>query len=774
LAWLESILGAAEARAEGPGSSEDELGSAQLDVQGVHCAGCVWLLNETFRRRPGAVAITVNPTLGQVQLSWRRRQFDVAGWVRAVEAFGYQFGPARKRTSRRGADLTLRLGICAALAVNGMLFSISFYFGLLPDAEGVFRLFTWLSFALASAIVVIGGWPFFRTASASVRSGVLHLDVPIALGILLVYGSSILQMRSARGDIAYFDTLNTFIVLMLVGRWLQERVLERNRRFLLEDDGAEGLTARRIAGAGLETIPVAAIREGDRLLVAPGDLVPVDARLLDERAVVSTDWITGEATPRQIAAGERIGAGAFNAGRSAVALEAASDFADSPLIRLLRQPPPRPASRTERGSLWGRLARTWVVVVLALATTGFLVWLPRGFDAALNVAVALLVVTCPCAIGIAIPLAYELVLARLRRGGFFVRDADLLDRLLHVRKVLFDKTGTLTLGRLELADPGALAGLSETARDVAYNLAVRSVHPVSVCLASALARAACYDAAARVEEVAGQGVEWRRADGRWRLGRADWAVELATAAGGEPLDGVDGATPADWVGSLAPAAGLAAGAVLGRDGVAVARLELREILKADARRQVQDLVATGREVWLLSGDEPTRLAVVARSLGVPPERALGGLTPEQKAAAVERIDRRDTLYLGDGVNDSLAFERAYAAGTPAIDRPVLPGKSDFFLVGEGLGPVAQALAAARELRGVVGLLVALSWTYNVAVVALALAGKMAPVLAAVLMPASTLTLLALTAARLGRSRPRAAASARRPAWPAAEFARVPR
>jgi Cu2+-exporting ATPase len=253
----------------------------------------------------------------------------------------------------------------------------------------------------------------------------------------------------------------------------------------------------------------------------------------------------------------------------------------------------------------------------------------------------------------------------------------------------------------------------------------------------------------------------------WRLGRADWAVD-----GGAP--NATGGERAEAVAAVESAGGLAAGAVLGLDGALVARLELAEILKTDARREVQDLIATGREVWLLSGDDPERVGRLADSLGVPASRALGGLTPEQKAAIVARIDRRDTLYLGDGVNDSLAFERAYAAGTPAIDRPVLPGKSDFFLVGEGLAPVAEALAAAAELRGVVRLLVALSWTYNLLVVALALAGRMAPVLAAVLMPASTLTLLALTAARLGRSRQGAAEPAEQLRWRAPELAQVPR
>ncbi len=725
--WLEPLLDPAAGAAPG------ELAGLRLDVQGIHCAACVWLLQETFRRRGGAGSIVINPALGQVSLTYRPDRFDPADWVRDVEAFGYRFGPARKRASSSSVDLALRLGISAALTVNVMLFSVSFYFGLAPDDEGLFRLFSWLSLALSTAVVAVGGWPFFRSSIAGLRRGVTHLDLPIAVGILLVFGTSVARMREGRGDLAYFDTLDVFITLMLLGRFLQERLIDRNRRFLLEDDGTESLSVRRVEGARLATVPAASVRSGDRLLVAPGDLVPVEGRLASAAADISTDWITGESEPRQLAAGAAIAAGSFNAGAVAFEIEAISSFADSSLTTLLATPRPRGDRPAGRRRLWDRLGRYWVAGVATCAAAGVAIWLPQGGERALEVAAALLVVTCPCAIGIAIPLAYELVLSRLRRRGCFVRDEGLLDRLVRVRKILFDKTGTLTLGSLEVARPEALRALEPAIRDAAYDLAARSSHPVARALAAGLETAgARFDPEARVRELAGRGLELERDGALWRLGRGEWA---------------------------APGRGLA-GTWLARDGEPAAELPVAETLRPDVAQQVEALAGRGFEIWLLSGDEPTKVMRLARTLGLPADRALPALAPEAKAAAVARLDEQDTLFLGDGVNDSLAFERAFAAGTPAIDRPVMPGRSDFFLVGEGLSPLTALVDAARELRRVVHQLLGAALVYNVAVVAAALAGLVTPVVAAVVMPSSTLLLVARTAWRLGpRRRARAAAPA---------------
>jgi Cu2+-exporting ATPase len=714
--WLEQLVVHAEAQ---PG----DVATLNLDVQGIHCAACVWLMNESFKRHPGTGDIVVNPTVGTVRVFWKKSQFDLRIWVKQIEQFGYQFGPARKVGSKKSVELPLRLGICAAIAINVMLFSVSFYFGLSRTDSEVFQLFTGLSFLLSTVTVVVGGWPFFSTAWFGIRSGLLHLDVPIALGILLVYIMSCVQLFSSggRGDLAYFDTLNVFITLMLLGRFLQERVLERNRRYVLEDDGADDLLVRRLVEQRLETVPAPKVKAGDLLVLAVGDLVPVESLLLDESAHISTDWVTGEASPRRIQRGDAIPAGSFNAGRSACHVKACENFADSKLVALLRQPVLKANASAQHQRLWNGLAKRWGFMVLTVSTFGFWWWLPQGVMSALNVAVSLLVITCPCAIGIAIPLAYELTQSRLRKEGFFVRSHNLLDRLLVVRHVVFDKTGTLTLGRLELVEPSVVQRLDGPTRHILYNLAARSGHPVSMTLARAVEQLDVhYDSQAHIEEVPGCGMEWKRADGLWRLGRADWATRDDHRR----------------VSTLA------------HNGRAIATLEMQEVLRVDASEQVAELQAQGLEVWLLSGDVTSRVDRLAHSMKLKPEHAWGALSPEQKAAKVRSIGSLDTLYVGDGVNDALAFESALAAGTPAINRPVMPSKSDFFLVGEGLAPIRQALRQAQVLRTVVQRVLGISLAYNVVAIIAALAGLMSPLAAAVSMPLSTLTLLLIAVTSL--------------------------
>jgi P-type Cu2+ transporter len=735
-AWLEPILSA---------QTDADTQTCEVDVQGIHCAACVWLMNETFRRRPGGVGIVVNPALGKVRLAWRRGQFDVAGWIDAVERFGYQFGPSRKTSSRAAGGITWRLGVAAALAMNVMLFSVSVYFGLSPADGSVYRLFAWLALVLSTTVVAVGGWPFFRSAAVGLRNRILHLDLPIAMGIALVYLTCVAEFGRGQGrEMAYFDTLNVFITLMLLGRFLQQRVIDRNRQMLLADDGAEGLFVRRVGGDGrLDVVRAPQVQQGDRLLIAPGELVPVEARLVDLHARLSTDWINGESAVREAAAGETLAAGSFNGGDGAFTVVALQPFAGSPLGALLRQTSAR-AGAARHLRFWDRLARRWVVTVLSVASAGFLLWWPRGTGRALDVAVALLVVSCPCAIGIALPLAAEIVQARLRRSGFFVRSADLLDRLERVRKVVFDKTGTLTLQRLELSGEGN-EPLPADVGAVAYNLACRSAHPVAACVAAALARAgARFDSAAQVVEVPGAGLEWRRPDGVWRLGRAPWAAPQETETG----------------------------TVLARDGadgvVVLARFATREMMRPGAASDLAALGDAGYQVHIVSGDTPARVAALAARLGISPLRAHGGRTPQDKAADLAALGGADAMFIGDGANDALAFGQALCAGTVAIERPVLPGRSDFFIVGESLAPVRAALAAAQELRAVTRRVLAISLAYNVLALGTALAGHMTPLRAAIFMPLSSLSILLFTVASL---RARGGRPSLAPLLPMAEAAR---
>ena len=725
-AWLDVALAEAE-------SGREPFCTLTLDVQGIQCAACVWLIGELFHRREGGVAFTLNPALGKARLSWRRGELDVRAFVREVEQFGYLCGPNRKHAIAASGELLLRLGICTAATMNVMLFSFSFYFGLSARDGSTFQLFQQLSLALASAVVLVGGWPFFKSALLGLRRGVAHLDLPIALGILLVYGASVAQTLQGRGAHAYLDTLCTFVTLMLVGRWLQRRVLDRNRQFLLQDAGADGLLVRRREeGGAISIIAAPRVRAEDALLVAPGDLVPVDCTLTSARGSFSLDWITGEAHARELAQGQPVPAGAFNAGPGAAELRAAQPFSDSSLPALLTA-----GARKEGGDphtrFFEKLARYYVGAVLTLAAAGFLFWLHAGAARALDIAAAVLVVTCPCAIGLAIPLADELTLASLRRRGVLVRSADLFDRLARVRAVIFDKTGTLTLGKLELLDRAPLIALTPEQRDAAYEMAIRSNHPVSRCLAPVLAGlGARSQEGAAVHELAGAGLALARGDSTWRLGSASWA---APGAAGSLVDRSSGET------------------VLAQDGVVLARLRTREGARTGTARALADLEKLGLPVWLVSGDAKPRVEAFAAQLGLAPARVRGEATPQDKARFVSEISDGGALFVGDGVNDSLAFDAALCAGTPALDRPVMPGKADFLLLGDDLSALLELFASARTARRVSQRILALAFTYNALAIAVSLAGLMTPLGAAIAMPASSISILLYAANAVASARP---------------------
>ena len=724
-AWLDRLL--AERTDEGPLQLD-------LDIQGVHCAACIWLIEELFKRREAGIQLRINPTLGTVELRWDQDRGDLRDFLAEVEKFGYRLGPSRKGDRRHSRVLLLRMAIAIAMAMNVMMFSLSFYFGLADGA--LYMFFGWLSLALATVSLLAGGGVFLKGAVAGLRRGVLHLDVPISLGMVLAYAGSVWGFLTGGPEQAYFDSLTVFIALMLVGRWAQEHILERNRNSLLESSGAEHITVKRLRDGEPEAVNAEQIVQGDELWVAPGDLLPVGGILMRRSTEVSLDWITGESDQVAFEPGDRIPAGAFNASDHGFSVTAVEDFADSRLQDLLRSTTISDENYHPRW--WHTISSWYVAVVLAASLLGFGLWAGRDLTMALKVTISILVVTCPCALGLATPLAEELIHFALRRAGIFIRKQSFMEKALSVRKVLLDKTGTLTMGHLTLdaASAAAVAGLDGEAAAVLRHMTARSNHPVSVCLAAAVRRRREVGpaglaggtiggaAAEELREIPGAGLELRLPDATWRLGRP------AFAATGNTGPASDGST------------------VFSRDGVPVATFRLSEEFKADAADEVARLQADGYEVHLLSGDDPAKVAAAARALGLDPARCEGGLSPEAKARRVSELDERDTLMVGDGLNDSPSFEVAFCAATPAVDRPVLPGKADFFFLGDGIASLRRSLAASRQLRQVVKLNLMIAVIYNFGAVGLCFAGLVTPVVAAIIMPLSSVTVVGLTAIRL--------------------------
>ena len=418
--------------------------------------------------------------------------------------------------------------------------------------------------------------------------------------------------------------------------------------------------------------------------------------------------------------GRRVPAGAVNISRSPMRVRALERHGDSLLAKLIAEEAPRSA----RNPRMEKLLRLYLGLVLVLAVAGGTAWYlgGAGIGKALQVFISVLVVSCPCALGLALPLADELVIAKLRRLGLFVRSADLWARLGSVDRIVFDKTGTLTLEVPEL-DGRPLDQLGDEELRALSTLVADSLHPVGKSLRESLAaRGSFSPGTGEVHELVGSGVELTGDDGRrWTLGKSGWGSDSAS--------GVD--------------------CVLAADGDTVAEFNFREAFRPKAREELAGLRASGVEIFVLSGDRTEKVKHLARELGLPEENCLGGLGPEEKAAWVKRGGQgKGTLFVGDGANDSLAFEEAAVRATPAIDLGVLERKSDFYFLGRGLGAIRAVFDATARRGAAVRAVTTFAISYNLLAVGLCFAGVMNPLLAAVLMPLSSIATLVIIATRL--------------------------
>jgi len=697
LAWLEELLRIAEVA---PGATA----SATLDIQGISCAGCVWLLERVFLEHPGAISCRVNSSTGTLRLEWAKEKCNLAAYAEDVRKFGYLLGPADAPATSSTRPLARKLGLCGALAMNAMLFALPRYIGLNPG-DRLAYLFDVISLGLATASIVIGGGYFFRRAFTALKSGMLHIDLPISLGLIAAYTGSCIAWVNRVHSFTYFDFVSIFTFLMLLGRWLQERAVENNRRRLL----AMKLTPGKVRREDKE-VSAEALVAGDRFSIGRGNLLPVRSRLLNERTVFALNWITGEPAPREFLRGGIVPAGARNLSDHDSEMESLEPWESSQLAGLMKVE----SGMTWRNASLQRLISTYLAVVLVTATTGFVAWGILGGDwiQAAQVLVSVLVVSCPCAIGVALPLLDDIAAARLQKAGIYIREGSLWARLRRVSNILFDKTGTITLETLALANPEILTALPATEQSVLLRLVQSSLHPVAACLREALLPAGIEPAAGsgNVVEVTGFGLEWITTAGTWRLGRSSWS------------------------------GGRSAGATtLTLDSREIAAFTFREEVRPGAAEEVASLQASGRQVYLLSGDDAGRVALMADGLGLQKTHAFGNLTPEGKAELVKSRWPGNSLMIGDGANDSLAFDAALCRGTPSVDTGLLEHKADFYMPGNGLGGLTNLFRSAARHDFTTRAVFAFAITYNASAVAASLAGLMNPLIAAVIMPLSSLT-----------------------------------
>jgi Cu2+-exporting ATPase len=742
-AWLEAAQRAAETEAATPSSRSQPIPELTLDVQGISCVGCVWLIERVFLQQAGARDIVVNAQYGTMRLRWTRGEFSAVEFARKLQAFGYLAGPAGAAVAEpESRGLVKRIGLCAAFAMNVMLFAFPTYFGMDHTFEYA-RLFGLLSLLFGTLSFLVGGIYFLSRAVRALREGAMHIDLPISIGILGAYAGSLYGWVAGEERFVYFDFVSAFILLMLIGRWAQVAAVERNQRRLLSQQPKPS-RVRLTDGAEL---PPEQIVAGQIMQLAAGQTVPVESRLIADEAEFSLASINGEAEPRSFRSGQRVPAGAVLLSRGEFRLAALQGWSES-LLAQLRRPEER---ASERHLFLEKIVRGYLVGILLVAVLAGVGWWFATGEAVRTWAVvtAVLVVSCPCAIGLAFPLADEMATVALRRRGVFVRSGDLWTKLSRVRKLVFDKTGTLTLETPVLQNPDALAALDASARAALLALVRDNPHPISQCLLENLLAYGESEGGVRtvplageLVETVGQGVEL----GAWSLGRAGWRTAPVIPDDRHPLGDTNeektGMENCHLMGDKSDGRGATE---LARDGEVVARFVFSDMARPDARAELDALRARGLDAFILSGDASGKVTKLAAELTLPADHAFGELTPQAKADWIAMHAPNDALMLGDGANDSLAFDRALCRGTPVIHRGVLERKADFYYLGRGIGGLRALFEVDAIRRRTQTAILVFSIAYNLLAVGLAVAGRMNPLVAAILMPInSLLTLLLVT------------------------------
>ncbi|MCP1198659.1 heavy metal translocating P-type ATPase [Notoacmeibacter sp. MSK16QG-6] len=706
--WLHSVRQEAEG-----------IGRLVLSVPDMHCGACIAALESGVSKISGVLSVRANLTLRRLIVMFDSNDADVLDVIeKTVQRLGYDALPVdlgdldAERDRQEARRLLIALAVAGFATANIMLLSVSVWSGAEASTG---HLFHFVSLLIAVPAVAFAGRPFFTSALSAVRAGRVNMDVPIALALLLSLGMSITRTIIGEGHI-YFDAAVMLTFFLLIGRYLDQRMRERARSAVISLTRMAPKGARVVADNGqTEWLPADELRPGDIVRLTTGERLAVDAIVMKGEGTVDRSLVTGESEPVAAAPGTRLEAGVL-ALSAPLDLRVEKTANKSFLSEIATMMEAAEQGRGETASLTDRLAGLYAPVVHALAALTFVGWMLWSADiwTSLDTAVAVLIVTCPCALGLAVPVVHVIAAARLFESGILMRNGDALERLAEADHVIFDKTGTLTTGRPRVAKC-LLATVRE--RSAACELARHSSHPAAMAVADYLDDSASLHAEA-IREVPAAGIEARLGTKIARLGRADWVADIARIpAGIQP-----------------PATGLA----FAFEGETVRSIEMAESLRPQAIQTVNAIRERGLAVELLSGDGPLAVSTIAERLGIEDLRA--ECRPADK---LERLDRlrengAKVLMVGDGLNDAPSLAGAHVSFAPGSACDVGRLAADFVFTRPGLDAVENALTLAQQARRLVRQNLTLAICYNILAVPLAMTGFVTPLIAALLMSGSSI------------------------------------
>lgn len=716
---------------------DDGMCVVDLMLEGVHCAACVWLIEKLPRVVSGVIEARLSLRQATVRITWDPKQVELSKIAKALSTLGYPPHPARG--NKDGVQLAeqrtmlIRMGVAGALAGNTMLLAFALYTGLFSAMESQYaQLFRWASALLGVIALAWPGRVFFQGAWAAIRTRSPHLDVPIALALGVGGVAGLVNVVLARGDI-YFDSLTVLVFLLLVGRFIQYRQQRRA-------DESVGLLfsltpthCRRVdpSNASIEQVPVEAVQVGDLLEVRAGELIPADGTVERGSASVVASLLTGESMPVPIEVGDGVCAGSQLA-TATIRLRVSAIGEDTRVGKLMQLVQRGVSDKPAIVALTDRIAGWFVVSLTTIALMVFAAWSLIDVSAAVDHTVALLIIACPCALGLATPLTLAVAIGRSARNDILIKSGAVLDRLARPGRILMDKTGTMTRGAMRVEQ---WVG-DETIRPLVVEAERHATHPIARAIVQQYeveALNAITDDDIHTIQIRHHGVTAQTCRGLMTIG-SRISMDKANCR----VPGTFQAQADTWAKQGCTTVYVALG-----DQV-VAALAVGDAIHPDVRSSIKQLREWGWDVQMLTGDEPAVAEQVALAVGMDRSSLRAGVTPEQKLDAVkQRVDDLPTVMVGDGVNDAAALAAADVGISVSGGAEASLAAADVYLAKPGLRGLVELIACARRSRSVVVQNLALSLTYNAVAIGLAAAGLVTPLLAAVLMPLSSATVLAL-------------------------------
>lgn len=714
--------------------TEDSTREAALILEGITCAACVWLSERHVGALAGVLEFRVNFSTHRATVRWDNQVVQLSAILKAIREIGYlahPFDPGRQESLQRQEKSAAlrRLAVAGLGAMQVMMLAVALYAGEDQGLEpGMKDFLRWISLVIATPVVCYAGAPFFRGAWRNLRAHTLGMDVPVALAIGLAFVASAWATWQGAAEV-YFDSVCMFVFFLLTGRFLEMNARHKAGQISEELVRIVPTTARRVREGLEQAVAVGDLVSGDRVRVKPGETVPADGRVVVGASSVDESLLSGESLPVPKSVGDVVIAGSVN-GDGPLELEVERVGADTVLSAIVRLLDRAQAERPRIAAVADRVAAWFVAAVLLVAAGVAGWWLAHEPQQALWITVAVLVVTCPCALSLATPAAITAATGQLTRNGLLTTRGHAVETLGRVTHVVFDKTGTLTVGSLRLAGvvPAADASTDQCLA-LAAALEQQSEHPIGIAIVAAWARAGGeLPPVVEIRNSPGRGVEGISEGRRVRVGTPAFVAELAGAPLGEEAHDRTTVYLADESG------------VLGR-------FRFTDRPRPDARDTVAGLQALGIQVVLLSGDRPLAVQAVAELVGIG--LAQGGLEPAAKMAVIEQLQETGAVVamVGDGINDAPVLARSQVSVAMGSGTQLAQASADMVLLSERLAPLVEGIRLARRTLAIIRQNLAWALGYNAVALPLAAMGWVQPWMAAIGMSLSSL-LVVLNALRL--------------------------